>query len=136
VHALRALIATLLRLLKHALCLQSNSMCFAHEACATRTYRYATMHSLRELAVPAFFQATSMSPDHTFLQQPKKVGKKCRSPARLLLRLLTKLSRSLLAVPDGEKLNWLSIPIDLQNLANNRRALSREKEKAQLRCPR
>jgi hypothetical protein len=73
-----------------------------------------------------------MSPDHTFLQQHKKVGKKCRSSARLSLRLLTKLSRPLLAVPDSEKLNWLSMPIDLQNLANNRRALSREK--AQLRC--
>jgi hypothetical protein len=75
-----------------------------------------------------------MSPDHTFLQQLRKVGKRSRSPARLLLRLLTKLSRPLLVVPDGEKLNWLSMPIDPHNLANNRRALSREEEKAQLRC--
>ncbi|KXI27488.1 hypothetical protein AX660_22530 [Paraglaciecola hydrolytica] len=70
----------------------------------------------------------------TFSQQPQKVTQKGRSPARLLLRLLTKLSRPLLAVPDSEKLNWLSLPIDPHNLANKRRALSREEEKAQLRC--
>jgi hypothetical protein len=39
---------------------------------------------------------------------------------------LVKFSRPLLAVPDSEKLNWLSMPIDQQNLTNNRRALSRE----------
>jgi hypothetical protein len=61
---------------------------------------------------------------------------KARSPARLSLRLLVKFSRPLLAVPDSEKLNWLSMPIDQQNLTNKRRALSREEDKAQLRCQR
>jgi hypothetical protein len=92
-------------------------------------YRYAT-------AIHCVFQAASLPPEHTFLQQLKKVAKKSRSPARLSLRLLTKLCRPLLAVPYGEKLNWLSLPIDLQNLTNNRRTLSREKAKAQLRCQR
>tara|TARA_R110000868_G_scaffold201909_3_gene449409 strand:- start:1287 stop:1613 length:327 start_codon:yes stop_codon:yes gene_type:complete len=92
--------------------------------------------------IHAVFQTKSLSSDHTFLQQLRKVGKRSRSPARLSLRLLIKLSRPLLAVPDGEKLNWLSLPIDLHNLTNNRRALSREeakakaKAKAQLRCSR
>jgi len=72
------------------------------------------------------FQTTSLSPEHTFLQQLKKVAKKRRSPAMLFIRLLAELSRPLLAVPDGEKLYWLSMPIDLLNSTNNRRALSRE----------
>jgi hypothetical protein len=111
-------------------------MHFVHGACAAHTeyklrllYRYAT-------AIHCVFQAASLPPEHTFLQQLKKVAKKSRSPARLSLRLLTKLCRPLLAVPYGEKLNWLSLPIDLQNLTNNRRTLSREKAKAQLRCQR
>jgi hypothetical protein len=86
------------------------------------------------MLVACVFLTASLPSDHTFSQQPEKVGKKGRSPARLLFRLLTKLSRPLLAVPYSEKLNWLSMPIDPHNLVNNRRALSREEAKAQLRC--
>jgi hypothetical protein len=70
-------------------------------ACGHEDYRFAT-------AIHCVFQTASLPSDHTFSQQPQKVGKKGRSPARLLLRLLFKLSRPLLAVPDSEKLNWLS----------------------------
>ena len=81
---------------------------------------------LRTLAVPAFFQLPSLAVEYTFLQQLKKVAKKRRSPAMLFIRLFGELSRPLLAVPDGEKLNLLSMPIDLLNSTNKRRALSRE----------
>jgi hypothetical protein len=43
----------------------------------------------------------------------------------LFIPLFCELSRSFLAVPDGEKLNWLSMPIALLNSQNNRRAFSR-----------
>jgi hypothetical protein len=85
-------------------------MHFEYSSLREEAYAVLTkqQHVLRTLAVPGFFHATFMSPDPTSLQQHQKVGKKRRSPARLLLRLLTKLSRPLLVVPDGEKLNWLS----------------------------
>jgi hypothetical protein len=70
------------------------------------------------------------------LQQLKKVAKKRRSPTMLFIRILGKLSRPLLAAPDGEKLNWLSMPIELLNLPNIQRALSREEnQKHRLRRP-
>ena len=89
---------------------------------------------LRTLAVPAFFQLPSLAVEYTFLQQLKKVAKKRRSPAMLFIRLFGELSRPLLAVPDGEKLNLLSMPIDLLNSPNLRRALSREKNQKHWCC--
>jgi hypothetical protein len=101
-----------------------NSMHFVHWQSLPFIKRHLDNCSC--VILPSTIHGGRLSPDHTFLQQHKKVGKKRRSPARLLFRLLFKLSRPLLAVPDGEKLNWLSMPIDLLNLNNNRRALSRE----------
>jgi hypothetical protein len=74
---------------------------FYSMACGHKDYRYAT-------AIHCVFQPPSLAVEHTFLQQLKKVAKKRRSPAMLFIRLLVELSRPLLAVPDSEKLNWLS----------------------------
>ena len=43
-------------------------------------------HARCLLAVPALFQTTSLSSDHTFLQQLRKVGKRSRSPTNVLIQ--------------------------------------------------
>ena len=93
----------------HALC--AWSMRFTYKVCAV-----LTKHGLRPLRLslrdqefkgmccahwhPCLISSGILAVRPTFSLQPEKVGKKGRSPARLLLRLLVKLCRPLLAVPD------------------------------------
>jgi hypothetical protein len=57
----------------HAWPAATKIMHFVHKACAART------------AIHCVFQTASLPYDHTFSQQPEKVGKKGRSPALLLI---------------------------------------------------
>ena len=59
--------------------LKTKRLSLRDQACAALIYRFAT-------AIHCVFLMASLPPEHTFLQQFKKVAKKRRSPANLLIQ--------------------------------------------------
>jgi hypothetical protein len=95
--------------------------------CAYQKSAKRTRHVLRTRGIHFVHQAfASLTSSLMFFVQhpcwaiyffPTTAKSKQKGPrsSNALLPILSELSRPFLAVPDGEKLNWLSLPIDLLN---------------------